>query len=101
METRGFEATAWINGRWSRTGAAYGLKIPIGDRNRFFRESWGIHAIGRMTGRKVPKRALPACLFRAVAHIQNTVGNLRGAPPDLTPQAAHFVLAKGRMASDK
>ena len=60
-----------------------------------------VQAIGRMTGRKVPKRALPACLFRAVAHVRNAVGNLRGVEPDLTPQAAHIVLTGGRVASDK
>ena len=60
-----------------------------------------IQAIGRMTGRTVPTRVMPACLFRAVAHVRNAVGNLRGVEPDLTPQAARIVLATGRVASDK
>ncbi len=57
--------------------------------------------IGGIAGRKVPKRAIPAWLFRTVAHVQNAVGNLRGREPDLTPQAAHIVLAHGRVASDR
>ena len=60
-----------------------------------------IHAIGRIAGRQVPKRVLPACLFRALAHVRNAVGNLRGTEPDLTPQAAHIVLTHRRVASDK
>ena len=60
-----------------------------------------IHAIGRIAGRQVPKRVLPACLFRALSHVQNAVGNLCGAEPDLTPQAAHIVLTDRRVASDR
>ncbi|MCY4395598.1 MAG: NAD-dependent epimerase/dehydratase family protein [Rhodospirillaceae bacterium] len=60
-----------------------------------------IALVGRVAGRKVPKRAIPAWLFRAVAHLQNAAGNLRGREPDLTPQAAHIVLAHGRVASDR
>ena len=60
-----------------------------------------VRAIGRMTGRKVPGRALPAWLFRVVAHVRNAAGNLCGTEPDLTPQAAHIVLAERRVASDR
>ena len=60
-----------------------------------------IQTIGRITGRNVPKHALPAWLFRAVAHIRNAAGNLCGAEPELTPQAAHVVLAERRVASDR
>jgi hypothetical protein len=34
-------ASAWNNGRHHRSGAWYGLKIPIADRDRFFRREWG------------------------------------------------------------
>ena len=60
-----------------------------------------IGLVGRIAGRRVPKRAIPGWLFRTVAHVQNAVGNLRGREPDLTPQAAHIVLAHGRVASDR
>ena len=60
-----------------------------------------IALVGRVAGRKVPKRALPAWLFRVVAHLQNAAGDLRGREPDLTPQTAHIVLAHGRVASDR
>ena len=59
-----------------------------------------VHAIGRKTGREVPKRALPGWLFRAVAHARNAAGNLCGPEPDLTPQAARIMLAERRVASD-
>ena len=57
--------------------------------------------VGRIAGRKVPKRALPAWLFRAAAQGYNAVGSLRGREPDLTPQAARILLAGGRVASDR
>jgi len=60
-----------------------------------------VHTIGRVTARKVPKRALPEWLFKSVAHLQNAIGNLRNVEPDVTPQAAHIVLSNGRIASDK
>lgn len=60
-----------------------------------------VRTIGRITGRKVPKRALPEWLFKAVAHVQNAIGNLRNVEPDLTPQAAHIVLSHGRIASQR
>lgn len=60
-----------------------------------------IGLIGRMTGRRVPKRAIPAWLFRTVARVHNALGTLRGREPDLTPQAAHLVLADIRVASDR
>lgn len=60
-----------------------------------------VQTIGRITERKVPKRALPEWLFKSVAHLQNAIGNLRNVEPDLTPQAAHIVLANGRIESDK
>lgn len=31
-----FWATAWNNGEWRASGAGYGLKVSVGDRDRFF-----------------------------------------------------------------
>lgn len=60
-----------------------------------------IQTIGSVTDRKVPRRALPEWVFKTVAHAQNAIGNLRNVEPDVTPQAAHIVLANGRVNSDK
>lgn len=60
-----------------------------------------VATIGRVTDRKVPQRPLPEWLFKTVAHVQNAVGNVRNVEPDVTPQAAHIVLANGRVASTK
>ena len=35
-----FPATAWNNGRWHASGAGYGLKISVADRDLFFRREW-------------------------------------------------------------
>ena len=32
--------TAWNNGLHRKTGAGYGLKIEVSDRDRYFKESW-------------------------------------------------------------
>ena len=34
-------ATAWRNGSESDTGAGYGLKLSLADRERYFRREWG------------------------------------------------------------
>jgi len=57
--------------------------------------------LGRLTGRKVPRRAVPAWLFRSVARAKEWGGALTGREPDLTRQSAHLVLAHGRIVSDK
>lgn len=36
MNRESILATAWDNGQWSTTGAAYGLKVSIEDHDRFF-----------------------------------------------------------------
>ncbi|MBC2712652.1 MAG: hypothetical protein HGJ94_17195 [Desulfosarcina sp.] len=35
------EWTAWNNGSFHSSGAGYGFKVPIDDRDKFFRRSWG------------------------------------------------------------
>lgn len=34
------KVTAWNNGAHRKTGAGYGLKININDRDEFFKKSW-------------------------------------------------------------
>ena len=40
MKRVGFIVTAWHNGRPSKTGAGYGLKVSVTDQDRFFDKSW-------------------------------------------------------------
>ncbi len=40
MGRKGFVATAWTNGQQRETGAGYGLKVEIADRDTFFDKSW-------------------------------------------------------------
>ena len=35
-----FPATAWNNGNWHASGAGYGLKVSVADRDWFFRRHW-------------------------------------------------------------
>lgn len=32
--------TAWNNGKHFESGAGYGLKVPVADRNRYFQREW-------------------------------------------------------------
>lgn len=57
--------------------------------------------IGELTGRKVPKRPLPAVVIKVVGHLQAIAANITGKEPDLTPEAAEMVSAKVRIVSDK
>lgn len=57
--------------------------------------------IGRLTGKKVPRRPVPAWAFKIVASAKTAWGDLRDREPDLTVEAAEAVLANGRIASDK
>jgi len=60
-----------------------------------------IAIIGELTGRKVPKRALPAALVKAVAHVQALAAIATRREPDLTPEGASMVLSHPRITSDK
>lgn len=33
-------ATAWNNGQYSSTGAGYGVKVRMEDRNEYFKKKW-------------------------------------------------------------
>lgn len=56
---------------------------------------------GRLTGKKVPRRPIPAWTFRLIARVQTAWGNLRNREPDITPEVVETVMANGRIASDK
>lgn len=60
-----------------------------------------VRIIGELAGRKVPQRALPAPLVKALARIYAVRGALAGREPDLTPESAALVTARVRVASRK
>ena len=54
MNPSGFLTTAWNNGGWNRSGAGYGLKISVADRDRHFDRGWNtvtLRLIGARTSR--------------------------------------------------
>ena len=54
MDPISFVASAWNNGDWNRTGAGYGLKVSIEDRDRYFQKDWPnvtLRLIGERTRR--------------------------------------------------
>ncbi len=40
MEPRGFTATAWNNGSHRPSGAGYGVKVSVADRDAHFKRQW-------------------------------------------------------------
>ena len=43
--------TAWNNGSHKKTGAGYGLKIGVSDRDRYFKKSWKTVFVHLLNGR--------------------------------------------------
>lgn len=60
-----------------------------------------IRLIGQIADARVPKRAIPAWLFRLVAQVKGRWGNLTGREPDVTPEAARIVLSHATISSNK
>lgn len=42
---------AWNNGQRSSSGAGYGLRVPVADRNKYFKRSWKSVTLELRTGR--------------------------------------------------
>ena len=60
-----------------------------------------VRIVGELTGRKVPKRPLPAWLMKLVARVHVIRAGITGKEPDLTPEAAAMITAHPRIVSDK
>jgi len=60
-----------------------------------------VRVIGRLTGRRVPRRAMPAAVVRGLARLYALRASLTGREPDLSPQSAALVTAHARIVSDK
>ena len=42
MSAESMMVTAWNNGSYHRTGAGYGIRIKLSDRNKFFNRTWTV-----------------------------------------------------------
>lgn len=58
-------------------------------------------AIGEVTGRPVPRRALPAAVFRLVGRVEAGWGALTGREPQITPEGVAIACARARVVSDR
>ncbi|MDE0456972.1 MAG: hypothetical protein OXI15_06745 [Chromatiales bacterium] len=77
MPAASFVATAWNNGAWNRTGAGYGLKISVEDRDKFFERDWStvmLRLIGNRTRRiaeaNVAKRSFWDATCRELINVE-------------------------------
>lgn len=59
-----------------------------------------VRTIGAITGRRVPRRPLPAWAVKALARAYAVRALVTGREPDLTPEGAALVTARVRIASD-
>lgn len=48
-----FTVTAWNNGQWHASGAGYGLKVSVADRDRFFERNWRTVSLRLIAGPSV------------------------------------------------
>ena len=61
MTREAFIATAWNNGCPKGSGAGHGLKIPIADRDRFFKQGWQTVTLRLIAG-ETPRIAEVNCV---------------------------------------
>jgi len=50
-----------------------------------------VHTTGELLGRKVPRKATPAWLLKAVARAYALAARITGREPDLTPESAAMI----------
>ena len=53
MTTDSFTATAWNNSRWHTSGAGYGLRVSVADRDQFFKRNWRTVSLRLIAGSTV------------------------------------------------
>ena len=98
-------AKAWSNGAHHSTGAGYGLKVSVQDRDRYFRPEWDVVLL-EIPGEGTTSVTLSASFWRTCSELRSAaIGRWllsagrapwpRGAPPDLelTPVTDnHFIV---------
>jgi hypothetical protein len=86
-------ARAWSNGRPLPSGAGYGVRISVSDRDRFFRQDWD-HVLLEVDGSRQVVVLLSASFWKACAELRSAeIGRWllsqrlalwrRGAPPSV------------------
>ena len=75
MRHEAFIGTAWNNGCPKGSGAGYGLRIPVADRDRFFKKSWRTVTL-RLIGGETPRIAEVNCMKESFWN--DTCGELIG-----------------------
>lgn len=60
-----------------------------------------VTAIGKITGSRVPARALPALAVKLVGRWQAMVAAVTGKPPEISPEGAMMVSATPRIVSER
>lgn len=76
-----------------RTGQNYLLS----GQDASFVELFGV--INQVTGSRVPRRALPAWVFRLAAQADSALASLTGRPPEATPEGVAIACARARVVS--
>lgn len=87
-------ATAWNNGKHHASGAGYGIRISVDDRDRFFSKEWE-HAVLDLAGEVESTVWLTDSFWRACSELRSAeIGRWlrrhglapwpKGAPPALT-----------------
>jgi hypothetical protein len=86
-------ATGWSNGRPLSSGAGYGLRISVSDRDRFFHSDWD-HVLLEVDGSRQVVVRLSASFWRTCSELRSAeIGRWllgqrlapwpRGAPPSV------------------
>ncbi len=76
-----------------------GQNYLLGGADASFLDVFG--AIGKLTGKRVPMRAMPALALRRYARLLAGVAALTGREPEITPDIAAVVTGNTRLASDR
>lgn len=76
-----------------------GQNYLLGGADASFLEVFGV--IGRLAGKKVPQRAMPAVALRLYARLSTGIAALIGREPQVTPDAAAIVTAHARIDSSR
>jgi nucleoside-diphosphate-sugar epimerase len=76
-----------------------GQNYLLGGADASFLEVFGV--IGRLAGKKVPRRAMPAVALRLYARLSTGIAALSGREPQVTPDAAAIVTAHARIDSSR
>lgn len=107
VEGETFPVTGWSNGRGSRTGAGYGLRVRRADRDRYFDPEWS--SVELVLGRdEVTVVPVSSSFWRTCTELRSTdVGrwllerDLAPWPVRQPPSLALTLIAEGRFKLER